>query len=122
MKSTPISLTIAGFALVLVFVPLLQAASVSGSNFGNVNIPDGSPSAWVSSQVTISSAPAGATVTSIDVYVRCISQNIPCHLNDGGWCTPTRVVTEHVTVNACLHLIWGSSRSCPYLWSSETVE
>jgi len=50
----------------------VEAASVSGSRTTNVSIPDGSPGAWVSSQISISSAPAGATVTGIDVSFECI--------------------------------------------------
>jgi len=58
-------------AIVLLALPA-GAASVSGSKTTNVSIPDGSPGAWVSSQIVISSAPAGATVTGIDVYFKCV--------------------------------------------------
>jgi subtilisin-like proprotein convertase family protein len=47
-----------------------HAASVSGSNAGNVTIPDAG--GYVSSTITISGAPAGATVTGIDVYFKCV--------------------------------------------------
>ncbi len=46
------------------------AASISGSNAGNVSIPDAG--GYVSSTITISGAPSGATVTGIDVYFRCV--------------------------------------------------
>lgn len=51
------------------------ADSQSGSRTTNVNIPDATasgPGAWVSSTITISGAPAGATVTGIDVSFGCI--------------------------------------------------
>jgi len=41
-------------------------------NGANVNIPDGPNGPWVSSQITISGAPAGAVVTGVDVYFQCI--------------------------------------------------
>lgn len=41
-------------------------ASQYGSNTSNVNIPDSN--VWVSSTISISGAPAGATVTGIDVH------------------------------------------------------
>jgi subtilisin-like proprotein convertase family protein/uncharacterized protein YvpB len=39
-------------------------------NSSNVNIPDAG--AWVSSTITISGAPSGATITGIDVYFKCV--------------------------------------------------
>jgi subtilisin-like proprotein convertase family protein/pimeloyl-ACP methyl ester carboxylesterase len=46
------------------------AASVSGSKTTNVTIPDNG--AWVNSMLTISGAPAGAIVTSVEVNFRCV--------------------------------------------------
>jgi subtilisin-like proprotein convertase family protein len=47
-----------------------DAASVTGSKSSNVNIPD--RGSWVYSAITISGAPAGATITGIDCYFRCV--------------------------------------------------
>ena len=56
-------------AVMLAFVSVGRGASVSGSNTGNVTIPDAG--GYVSSTIAISSAPAGSVVTSIDVYFKC---------------------------------------------------
>lgn len=72
MKTKLIPLGVFSTVFFLIFASVGRGASVSGSNTGNVNIPDGSPGAWVSSQITISGAPAGATVTGIDAYFRCV--------------------------------------------------
>src|ERR1043166_5989481 len=68
------SLRLAGlFLIALSSVGL--GASVVGSNTGNVAIPDATasgPGAYVSSTIAISGAPAGAVVTGIDVYFKCV--------------------------------------------------
>lgn len=46
-----------------------QGASVSGSKTTNVTIPDAG--GYVSSTISISSAPSGAVVTGVDVYFKC---------------------------------------------------
>src|SRR6266536_5221521 len=63
------SALIATIALILHSPPAF-GASRSGQNYSNVTIPD--DDGWVSSTITISSAPAGAVVTGIDVYFRCV--------------------------------------------------
>ena len=59
----------------MAFCSAALSASVSGSNTGNVAIPDATasgPGAYVSSTIVISGAPAGALVTGIDVYFKCV--------------------------------------------------
>src|ERR1035437_8059780 len=59
-----------GFLIILMYVSVGRGASVTGSNTGNVTIPDAG--GYVSSTITISGAPAGAVVTGIDVYFKCV--------------------------------------------------
>ncbi|MFA6545765.1 MAG: hypothetical protein WCS99_15210, partial [Limisphaerales bacterium] len=71
MKTKPFFKTSILTAIALLaFASIGRSASVSGSNTGNVTIPD--VGGYVSSTIAISSAPAGSTVTSIDVYFKCI--------------------------------------------------
>ncbi len=56
-------------AVMLLSTAVGRGASVSGSNTGNVTIPDAG--GYVSSTIAISSAPAGSVVTSIDVNFKC---------------------------------------------------
>ena len=69
MKTRQIPVSIVTAAVVLLFTHMALAASVSRSNTGDVNIPDAG--GYVSSTIAIASAPAGATVTGIDVSFRC---------------------------------------------------
>ena len=70
MKSTNRLLSaVTATLLLFCHVHVTSAASVVGSNPGNVNIPDAG--AYVSSTIAISTAPAGAVVTGIDVYFKC---------------------------------------------------
>ena len=57
-------------AFLSLIATLNWGASVSGSNSANITIPDNG--GWISSTITINSAPPGATVTGIDVSFTCI--------------------------------------------------
>src|ERR1035437_6606239 len=59
-----------GFLIILMYVSVGHGTNVSGSNIGDVPIPDAG--GYVSSTITISGAPAGAVVTGIDVYFKCV--------------------------------------------------
>ena len=69
MKTKLIPLGVLATVFLLAFASVGRGASVSGSNTGNVTIPDAG--GYVSSTIAISSAPAGSVVTSIDVYFKC---------------------------------------------------
>lgn len=69
MKTKMIPLGVLATVFVLAFATAGRGATVSGSNTGNVTIPDAG--GYVSSTIAISSAPAGSVVTSIDVYFKC---------------------------------------------------
>ena len=71
--------------LTAVMPSLAHAASITGSNSGNVSIPDND--GWVYSGITISGAPSGAIVTGIDCHFSCIhtwSSDLDIDLKDQG--------------------------------------
>jgi N-acetylmuramoyl-L-alanine amidase/subtilisin-like proprotein convertase family protein len=69
MKIKTIPLMASTTVAMLLLSHASHGASVTGSNTGNVPIPDAG--GYVSSTIAISAAPAGAVVTGIDVYFKC---------------------------------------------------
>ncbi|HLP58063.1 MAG TPA: FG-GAP-like repeat-containing protein [Candidatus Deferrimicrobium sp.] len=71
--------------LLFAFAIPIYGESVYGANYNNVNIPDNNT--WVNSAITISGAPADATVIGIDAYFKCIhpySGDLNVDINDQG--------------------------------------
>lgn len=70
MKNRKFGLGLLAAGILLQVSTAAFAGSVSGSNTGNVSIPDAG--GYVSSTIVISGAPVGAVVTGIDVYFKCV--------------------------------------------------